>query len=95
MSVNYTLPLWYPDIHLGPIINLQRIRFNGFFDYAHGETKTEQRNLSRTYSSVGGEVKFDFNIFRFLPQFDMGFRYSYGISPSVTKFEVVVGGFNF
>ena len=34
MSVNYTLPVWYPDIALGPVLNFQRLRANGFFDYA-------------------------------------------------------------
>jgi hypothetical protein len=93
-SINYAFPLWYPDIALGPILNIQRVRINLFGDYASGEsTIISLRN--NQYISIGGELKFDLNIMRFLPQFDLGVRYSYGIDPSVTNFELVIGTFNF
>jgi hypothetical protein len=98
MAVNYTLPLWYPDIALGPLLNIQRIRANGFLDYAQGTNPdfvTAKLNGKSNYLSTGVEVRFDFNVMRFLQQFNVGFRYSYGISPSVTQFEVLVGSFNF
>lgn len=93
MSANYTLPLWYPDIAIGPLVNIQRLRTNLFFDYGFGQSKTYR--VSQTYSSAGIEAKLDINIMRFLPQFDIGVRYSQGLSPSVSKFEVLVGTFNF
>jgi hypothetical protein len=93
-SVNYTCPLWYPDIALGPVLNIQRIRVNLFADMATG-VSTIFQDADNDYASVGGEVKFDFNIMRFLPQFDLGVRYSYGLKPSVTNFELVIGTFNF
>jgi hypothetical protein len=95
MSANYTMPVWYPDIALGPLVNFQRIRTNFFLDYGFGETSLRNRTVSRTYLSTGAEVKLDINILRFLPQFDIGFRYSYGIEPSVTRFEFLIGTFNF
>jgi hypothetical protein len=91
MAVNYDLPLWYPDIAIGPVLNIQRVRLNGFFDYAFGASPG--RSLS--YTSVGTEVKFDINIMRFLPQLDIGFRYTVGLSPSVTSFEFLLGTINF
>jgi hypothetical protein len=97
-SVNYTLPIWYPDIALGPVLNLQRFRLNIFYDYARGTSTFNTNTFGETYSSVGGELRLDFNIMRFLPQFNMGARYSYGLSPSTTKanvFEVFIGGFSF
>lgn len=100
LSGNYTLPLWYPDIAIGPLLNIQRMRANVFFDYAYGSSiffanTRNQRTTSQAYSSTGAEIKFDINVMRFLPQLDVGFRYSYGIQPSVTKFEFLLGTFNF
>jgi hypothetical protein len=95
MSANYTLPLWYPDISIGPLLNLQRIRANLFFDYGFGSSNVNQDPSQRTYTSTGAEVTFDINVFRLLPQFDIGFRYSYGISPAATRFELLIGSLNF
>jgi hypothetical protein len=100
MSGNYTMPLWYPDISIGPLLNFKRVRANGFVDYAFvTNPKFHQvrpdADASNGYLSVGGELKFDINIMRFLPEFDIGFRYSYGIQPRTTVFEVLVGTFNF
>lgn len=97
-SVNYTLPLWYPDIAIGPLLNFQRFRGNVFFDYARGESTFTGGTVSQVYASIGGELRLDFNVMRFLPQFNVGLRYSYGLSPSTTKtnlFEVFIGGFSF
>ncbi len=90
-AVNYTLPVWYPDIALGPVLNLQRLRATVFYDHAHG------RNGSGTsmWNSAGAEVKLDLNVMRFFPRFDIGFRFSYGITPAVKSYELLIGSFNF
>lgn len=95
MSANYTLPLWYPDLNLGPLVNVQRVRANAFFDYGAGSSNVNQQVRRQTYLSTGVEVKFDVNVLRLLPQLDIGFRYSYGIDPSVSKFEFLMGTLNF
>ena len=95
MSGNYTLPVWYPDFSFGPLLNLQRIRANGFFDYGFGQGTLNSPSNSQTYMSTGIEVKADINVMRFLPQFNVGFRYSMGIKPSTTLFEVLIGNINF
>lgn len=95
MSANYALPVWYPDVAIGPLLNIQRVRANGFFDYGFGSTATSTRTRSETYASMGLEVKLDINIMRLLPQFDIGFRYSVGIKPSTSLFELLIGTFNF
>ncbi|MBK7651284.1 MAG: hypothetical protein IPJ20_11905 [Flammeovirgaceae bacterium] len=87
MSANYTLPIWYPDVALGPILNIQRVRLNAFLDYGYGSSVINQKPTTKSYLSTGGELKFDINIFRLLPQMDIGFRYSYGISPSTVRYE--------
>lgn len=95
MSANYTLPLWYPDLNLGPLVNVQRVRANAFLDYGFGSSTVNRNDSSESYLSTGVEVKFDINVIRLLPQLDIGFRYSYGISPSVSKFEFLMGTLNF
>ncbi|MDL5050953.1 hypothetical protein QQ054_33680 [Oscillatoria amoena NRMC-F 0135] len=97
MSGNYTLPIWYPDIAVGPLLNIQRLRGNAFIDYGFGTSKFGNNPpVSTTYLSVGGELKVDINVFRFLPQFDIGVRYSVGILPnSTTLFEFLFGTINF
>jgi hypothetical protein len=94
MSGNYTLPVWYPDIAIGPLLNIQRMRVNGFFDYGYGNS-TFSKVYAQSYTSTGVEVKFDVNVMRLLPQLDIGFRYSMGIKPSTTLFEVLIGTINF
>ncbi|MBX2945195.1 MAG: hypothetical protein KF725_05135 [Cyclobacteriaceae bacterium] len=95
MSANYTLPIWYPDVALGPLVNFQRVRGNVFCDYGFGSSVFPNRTDSQQYLSVGGEVKVDLNIMRLLNQFNIGFRYSYGLQPSVTRFEFLLGTINF
>lgn len=95
-SVNYTLPIWYPDMAIGPLLNIQRFRANVFYDYGYGISRN-QRLLTEqvNYASTGIEVKADINIFRFYPRFDIGFRFTQGLQPSTTLFEVLIGTFNF
>jgi hypothetical protein len=97
MSTNYTLPIWYPDIAVGPLVNFQRIRGNAFMDYGFGSSEFSGREpISQTYLSVGAEVKIDLNVMRLLNQFNIGFRYSYAIQPvAATRFEFLLGTINF
>ncbi len=95
MSGNYTLPVWYPDFSVGPLLNIQRIRANGFFDYGFGKGTLNSPSNTRTYMSTGIEMRADINVMRFLPQFNVGFRYSVGIQPSTSLFELLIGNINF
>ena len=100
MSVNYALPVWYPDLSIGPLINFKRVRFNGFADYAFGDNPA-LRDLTRkaqstTYLSVGGELKFDVNFIRLLPEFDFGVRVTRTVLPRTGFFfEFLLGTVNF
>ncbi|MBX2963601.1 MAG: hypothetical protein KF687_13905 [Cyclobacteriaceae bacterium] len=96
MSGNYTLPIWYPDVAVGPLLNVQRVRGNAFIDYGFGSSAFPNREpITQTYITVGAELKFDINILRLLQQFDIGVRYTYGIQPSATRFEFLLGNINF
>lgn len=92
-SANYTMPVWYPDIALGPIVNIQRLRGNVFFDYGYGASPIA--DIGNQFTSVGAEAKIDINILRFHPQLDLGVRLTKGLQPSTTRFEVLVGTINF
>jgi len=94
MSANYTMPVWYPDITLGPLLNFQRIRTNFFYDYGFGSTAFVRQTVSQGYSSAGVEVKLDMNVMRLLPQLNVGFRYSVGLAPSTSLFEILIGSIN-
>jgi hypothetical protein len=94
-SVNYTMPIWYPDISIGPLLHVQRFRANAFFDYGFGNKVIYYNLQNQTYASVGGELRMDFNALRYLPQLNVGFRYSYGLEPAVTQFEFLIGLLNF
>lgn len=109
ISANYALPLWYPDIAMGPILNIQRIKANFFYDYGKGtgnifyyksNSNTVYVSDTRdTYQSVGVETTFDFNVMRFLPKFEVGFRTIYRFSNENTGsglvFEAMIGNIGF
>ncbi|HZB11468.1 MAG TPA: hypothetical protein VE467_00495 [Chryseolinea sp.] len=108
-SVNYALPLWYPDIAIGPLLNLQRIKANFFYDYGQGtgttyyykpnSTRVYSIPTDATYQSLGVETTFDFNVMRFLPKFELGFRTTYRLAneynSSGVVFELVIGNIAF
>lgn len=109
LSANYALPLWYPDIALGPVLNIQRVKANFFFDYGEGTGNifyykpgspfVYLSETGDTYRSIGVETTFDFNIMRFLPKFELGFRTTYRFenryNNSGVVFEVVIGNIAF
>lgn len=68
-SVDYTMPLLYPDLNIPGILFITRIRSTFFYDYATGEKNqyliTRQfHNYSETFKSSGVELMADFNILR-------------------------------
>jgi len=101
-SINYSLPLWYPDIALGPFINFQRIWLNGFVDIGQGlgknyylEYKASQSRVfygitDENYRSVGAEFYFDLNLMRFSPLLTVGMRYSYLLTTNQTNIDFLI-----
>jgi hypothetical protein len=89
VSANYAFPIWYPDIALGPLLNIQRIKLNLFYDYGSGKGNQYFYGINADagllipvstdaiYKSAGVETTFDINIMRFLPKFEIGFRVTY------------------
>lgn len=73
-SINYQLPVWYPDGGINSIIYFKRVRVNVGFDYASfGKQffevypQIDKINLISKRNqlfSYGGDISIDFNIFR-------------------------------
>ena len=74
-SVDYALPLAYPDLALGPIAFIQRIKGNVFYDYNRVKLNFPF-DAVHPMRSIGADVRFDVRFLRLL-DVDMGFRYSY------------------
>ncbi|HMJ67841.1 MAG TPA: hypothetical protein VK508_03045 [Cyclobacteriaceae bacterium] len=92
VSANYALPLWYPDINIGPMLNIQRLRATVFYDrgqaigknFFYSDKGIVYYSLAdKIYDSVGAEFTVDVNIMRLLPQLDLGLRTTY-INPTAT-----------
>lgn len=60
-SIQYEIPLFYPDLKIGPILYIQRIRANVFYDYLSVDD-TQKTNI---LFSKGSTLFFDFNPFRY------------------------------
>ncbi|MEL7001600.1 MAG: hypothetical protein AAFN93_02565, partial [Bacteroidota bacterium] len=107
---NYTLPLWYPDIALGPVLNLQRVRLNMFYDYGEDNILIFRRRVDNSdpfpgfdggfdYKSYGAELTVDLNVMRFRPRISVGARFVYNEeSPfrnAGSTVEFILGGVSF
>ena len=91
-SLNYALPLATMDWHVGPILNLQRIYTNAFYDFGLGQN---EGNPNDQLMSFGAEVSLNFNLMRFLLLLDVGVRYSYRPELNSGVTELIIGPISF
>ena len=70
INLNYKLPLLYPDLSLGSVVYLKRIKLNLFYDWANGINQ----GYVNQYRSTGGELTADFHLLRFIAPLEMGLR---------------------
>ncbi len=90
-SADYQFPVWYPDISLGPIAYIKRIRAGAFFDYANGflaGTKDE-------YQSVGGSIMVEFKLFKINYPFEAGVQYARTLTDSQNHYSLLILGLPF
>ena len=73
-SINYGLPLFYPDLGIANITYFQRIRANLFYDMGKGSI--EKLNQETDYRSAGFEIIFDNTHLTLLP-ISFGLRQSF------------------
>ena len=93
-GVEYEAPVFYPDISIGPLAYIQRVRMTGFFNVGQ-ITSVGENNYVESPRSLGGEIKFDLNLFRQSFLFDLGFRFSYLLNNNYnqdqTTFNITLG----
>jgi len=65
LSFNYSLPLLYPDLSLGPIAYIKRIRGNFFYD----------TTLKNVIGGKGIEITADVHFLRFIFPFEVGVQF--------------------
>ena len=63
-EINYQLPVWYPEGGIGSVIYFKRIRLNVGGDVARFRRPASGALTWRQIWSAGGDVVFDFNLFR-------------------------------
>ncbi|HSF44584.1 MAG TPA: hypothetical protein VLA58_01195, partial [Chitinophagaceae bacterium] len=93
-SVNYHLPITYPDWGFGQVVYFQRIRANVFFDQSY--LRSLRNGVTTGLASTGLEIYFDTKWWNQQPV-SFGFRYSRLLDanafispPNVNQFEFVL-----
>ena len=97
-GIEYELPLSYPDISIGPLINFQRIRSTWFVN--GGQVSGESPVFFKDSPlSFGVEIVFDVNFFRQTALFDIGVKISQVANSSLitnnNKIEITIGSITF
>jgi len=72
-SFNYKFPFLYPDLPVGPLVYIKRLKANLFYDGGVVSTNTRTRNVQ----SMGVELTSDLHFLRFVFPFDIGLRVGY------------------
>ena len=73
VKINYKIPVLYPDLSLGSVVYMKRIKLNLFYDWAGSRDPL----LTPGYQSTGAELTFDFHLLRFVIPIEMGLRSIY------------------
>ncbi|MDD8027511.1 MAG: hypothetical protein PHI34_13475 [Acidobacteriota bacterium] len=91
ISVDYSLPLAYPDLALGKIAYLKRFSLNIFYDYGQGQGG----GLRTTYQSAGLEILTEAYFLRIPSPIVLGPRIVYCFTDRKVRFEPLVLGLSF
>lgn len=86
MSVDYKLPLAYPDFDLGSFMYLKKIDLGLFYDYGYGESP----DLINHYQSLGAELHSEFHLLSFVAPIDFTLRGMYHPNQKEFGFEFIV-----
>ncbi|MDR3351288.1 MAG: WD40 repeat domain-containing protein [Prevotellaceae bacterium] len=71
-TVDYTFPVWYPDINLRWLFYFKRVRMTVFGDFAQAQANSVTQN----YISAGADLLVDFHALRFGFPVSAGVRYA-------------------
>jgi len=91
LSMDYALPVVYPDMGVNGLLYIKRLRLNLFYDYAHG-----RRNyLKQDFHSVGADLIFDMHFLDIPQMIEMGPRFIFCIEEREFRFEWLLFGVSF
>ncbi|MBC8006180.1 MAG: hypothetical protein H7X84_11955, partial [Verrucomicrobia bacterium] len=84
LATDYRMPLAYPDMNIGKLVYLKRIKSSLFYDYAWLSVPVYDRNHELIpnhhqviFNSLGLELNSDLHFLRFFAPFEIGFRSIY------------------
>ena len=82
LSLNYSFPAGYPDLSIGPLLYIKRIRANIFSDISYTENaRLRVKNRTEIYTgglqSYGTEIIADLHLFRIIFPITAGIRIEY------------------
>jgi len=72
-TLDYTFPIWYPDVNIGWLAYFKRVRMTVFGDYAQ---VTYNANTQQNLFSVGADLLIDYHAFRLQMPVSTGIRYA-------------------
>lgn len=91
-SLDYSLPLCYPDLAFGALLYIKRLRANLFYDYGVGWSDDK----NHFYRSVGVELNMDFiPLSLYYLEIGAGMRYSYRIEDGDRVIEFILADIAF
>ncbi|MCD6555795.1 MAG: PD40 domain-containing protein, partial [Bacteroidales bacterium] len=89
-QINYSFPVWYPDINIGPFVYFKRLRANVFYDYANSDDIYMNQygdffTYLTKYQSAGLELFLQIYVLRLQEPIEIGGRISYILSRNPLK----------
>ena len=87
-SLDYALPLAYPDLALGAWLFVKRFKGGVFYDIGEGKTS----GVTTRYQSAGASLSANFHLLSLPFELDMGVRWAYRFMDEEPRVEVVVAG---
>ena len=91
LSTDYELPLLYPDLALGSLLYLKRIKLLAFYDIYNGKFNNENFN----YQTTGAQLLFDVSIFNLNYDFEIGLQSSYILNYNSLEWSFLFLGIEF
>lgn len=81
-TADYTMPIFYPDLSVGSLLYLKRIRASAFYDAAKAGAISDYNIMvyfpdTKKYSSIGGELLADFYLLRIPGEISAGISAGY------------------
>jgi hypothetical protein len=96
LSADYRMPIIYPDVSLGRLLYLKRVKTALFYDYAWLSVPVLDKNRKivpnhhqLTLNSIGMELTSDVHFLRFFAPADLGIRSIYLPDSSDFRFELL------